>query len=155
MSVISFLKGAVDTLSGGLVGQIGDILDKTSTSDEERMQIKMAIEKQVQDHLAVMENLFVEREKIAAGDRDSARQREIAVKDFTPSALALFLTSGFFGLLGWMMYESPPPASRDILNIMIGSLGTGFITMLSYYFGSSAGSANKDKTIDSVLSKNN
>ena len=43
-----------------------------------------------------------------------------------------------------MMYQAPPEGSRDVLNIMLGSLGTGWVTMLAYYFGSSAGSARKD-----------
>lgn len=94
-----------------------------------------------------MEKLGVDLAKVNADDRDSARQREIAVKDWVPGVLALFLTLGFFGLLGWMMYKAPPEGSRDILNIMLGSLGTGWVTMLAYYFGSSAGSASKDKLL--------
>lgn len=145
MSIFSSIANA---LTGGIVGQIGDVLSKTNTTDKERLELQKAIEKQVQEHVTQMETIALEREKLIVSDRDSARQREIAVKDYVPALLAIFLTSGFFGLLGWMMYEAPPPDSRDVLNIMIGSLGTGWITMLSYYFGSSSGSHSKDSVIE-------
>jgi hypothetical protein len=151
---MSIFSGVANALTGGLIGQVGDILDKTSTSDEERLQIQQAIEKQVQDHTAVMEDLLVEREKVSADDRASARGREIAVKDYIPGILAIFLTAGFFGLLGWMMYEAPPDGSKDILNVMLGSLGTGFITMLAYYYGSSASSAQKTTAMAQAINNN-
>jgi hypothetical protein len=148
MSVFSSIANA---LTGGIIGQVGDILDKTSTSDAERLQIQQAIEKQVQDHTAVMENLLVEREKVAASDRASARGREIAVKDYIPGFLAFVITAGFFGLLGWMMYEAPPKGSETTLNIMLGSLATGWIAMVSYYYGSSASSAQKTTAMASAM----
>ena len=151
---MSIFSGIANALSGGIIGQVGDILDNTSTSDAERLQIQQAIEKQVQDHTATMENLLVEREKVAAGDRASARAREMAVKDYIPGILAIFLTAGFFGLLGWMMYEAPPDGSKDILNVMLGSLGTGFITMLAYYYGSSASSAQKTTAMAQAINNN-
>ncbi len=151
---MSIFASIANALTGGIIGQVGDILDKTSTSDEERLQIKQAIEKQVQEHVVAMETIATEREKIAAGDRGSAREREMAVKDYIPGILAISLTVGFFGLLGWMMYQAPPPASRDILTVMLGSLGTGWITMLAYYFGSSAGSSEKTTAMAKMIAVN-
>ena len=80
----------------------------------------------------------LDRDTLAAAERDSARKREMAVRDKIPGILAIGLTVGFFGLLGWLVAHEPPAGSRDILNIMLGSLGTGWVTMLAYYFGSSA-----------------
>lgn len=94
-----------------------------------------------------MEKLGVDVARIDAEDRKSAREREMAVKDKIPGALAVILTVGFFGLLGYLVAHEPPSGSRDILNIMLGSLGTGWATMLAYYFGSSAGSSAKDRLI--------
>jgi heme A synthase len=86
-------------------------------------------------------------DKIVASDRDSARNREIQVKDWTPRILAYFLTVGFFGLLYWMMRHEVPGTNKDLLNILVGVLGSAWVQVVSYYFGSSAGSSKKDDTI--------
>lgn len=96
----------------------------------------------------------VDLETVAAGDRANARSREIAVKDKTPMILAVLLTVGFFGVLGYMMIVGLPKgtAGSEALLTMLGALGTGYTMALSYYFGSSASSKTKDDTI-STLSK--
>jgi hypothetical protein len=62
------------------------------------------------DFKSHMADLGVELEKIGQADRDSARKREAAVKDWTPALLALLLTLGFFSALGFMMAHG---LSRD------------------------------------------
>lgn len=91
-------------------------------------------------------------EAIAAGDRANAREREIKTQDWTPKALGLAITLGFFGLLYFLLRHEPPSGSRDILNIMLGSLGSAWIGVVTYYFGSSAGSARKTELLSSAKS---
>jgi hypothetical protein len=91
-------------------------------------------------------------ETIAAGDRASARGREVAVKDWAPKVLAIVITAGFFGLLLLLAFHDVPAPSRDLLNIMCGSLGAGWLAVVTYYYGSSAGSAKKDDTIKALAS---
>lgn len=86
-------------------------------------------------------------EALAMQDRTSAREREVAVKDWTPRILAYGVTAGFFGLLYWLMRHEVPASSKDILNVMLGSLGTAWISVVTYYFGSSAGSQRKDELL--------
>lgn len=111
----------------------------------------LALKKADQDFALQMQKLGFENlealEAIAAGDRASARDREIKTRDWTPKALAIGITLGFFGLLGFLLKTEPPPGSRDILNIMLGSLGSAWIGVVTYYFGSSAGSARKDEIL--------
>lgn len=93
----------------------------------------------------------VDVETIAAGDRASARAREIATpNDWTPRLLALGITLGFFGLIAFLASHSVPPESRDLINIMIGALGSAWIAVVNFYFGSSVGSSKKDDLIASV-----
>lgn len=89
---------------------------------------------------------------VDAGDRASARSREMSVKDWTPRVLAIFVTVGFFGLLTMLCFVKLPDPSRDLINIMLGALGGGWLSIIAYYFGSSSSSKVKDDTI-SKLSK--
>lgn len=86
-------------------------------------------------------------EALAVGDRDSARKREMVVQDKTPRNLAYGVTGGFFGILMFMMFFEIPMASRDILNIMLGTLGASFSGIIGYYFGSTAGSKLKTELL--------
>ncbi|MBA4357964.1 MAG: hypothetical protein C0405_09600 [Desulfovibrio sp.] len=98
-----------------------------------------------------MERLGVDLARIDAADRASARQRETTLRDWVPAVLAVSVTVGFFGLLGWLMKESPPAGSKDILNIMLGALGAAWGSIVAYYFGSSAGSAKMRETLQTVV----
>ena len=111
----------------------------------------MALKKADHDFALQMQELGFKNlealEAIAASDRASARDREVKTQDWTPKALGIAITIGFFGLLAYLMKFEPPAGSRDILNIMLGSLGSAWISVVSYYFGSSAGSARKDEIL--------
>lgn len=113
---------------------------------------QIAIQKADLDFKSHLADLQVDLEKINAGDRDSARQRQVQVKDSTPSVLAYLVTAGFFGLLAFMATHELPANSKDMLNIMVGTLGTAWVAIISYFYGSSMGSAKKDETI-TALSK--
>jgi hypothetical protein len=80
-------------------------------------------------------------------DRDSARRRQVDLKDWTPTVLAMLVSGGFFGMLSVMAFHDLPVGNRDMLNIMLGSLGAAWVAVVSYYFGSSAGSRAKDSSI--------
>jgi hypothetical protein len=60
-----------------------------------------------------------------------------------PGALAIFVTLGFFGLMFLTALHAPPPQSEKVLDVMTGSLGTAWVAVIMYYFGSSAGSDRK------------
>ena len=94
-----------------------------------------------------MAQLGVDLERIAADDRNSARQREVSTKDWIPGTLAIGVTVGFFGLLTFIMFKAPPAESKDLLNIMLGALGAAWASIVAYYFGSSAGSAKMKEIV--------
>lgn len=100
-----------------------------------------------QDFKLKMEQLGVDLEKVAAEDRASARAREIAVKDKTPQILAFSYTLGYFALLFVVMFHDLPDAAHDLLNTLIGVLSAAQVGIMTYYFGSSAGSARKTELL--------
>jgi hypothetical protein len=94
-----------------------------------------------------MQAAGIRLEEIEAEDRANARAREIAVRDRTPAALALLITTGFFGTLGWMLVNGKPATGGDALLVMLGALGGAWASVCSYYFGSSAGSKLKTEAL--------
>jgi hypothetical protein len=111
----------------------------------------LALKKADQDFAASMKALDLSAERIAAEDRASARGREAALHDWVPGVLMLLLTLGFFGLLGYLAVAEVPVGNKDMLNIMLGALGTAWTGGVTYYFGSSAGADAKDRVIKSLV----
>ncbi|SPB16288.1 hypothetical protein NOV72_03488 [Caballeronia novacaledonica] len=85
--------------------------------------------------------------RIAAGDRADARAMGTANKDWVPKVLAMFVTAGFFGILLLMALRALPEANRDLVNVVVGALGTAWISIIGYYFGTSAGSMRKTELL--------
>ncbi|MBK8200635.1 MAG: hypothetical protein IPK75_20050 [Acidobacteria bacterium] len=82
--------------------------------------------------------------KVDAADRDSARKREIAVKDKVPAVLSAIAVIGFFGVLAALFFVTIPEKNAEVIFMMIGSGVVGaFTIVLNYYFGSSSGSRLK------------
>jgi hypothetical protein len=100
-----------------------------------------------------MKNADVELDRIAAGDTANARDREKSVRDGMNATLALTVTVGFFGALIFISLYELPAGSRDILNGIILSLNNGWMLILGYYFGSSAGSRQKNNMLEDALRK--
>jgi hypothetical protein len=162
-ALVKSIAPSIGTALGGPLGGIAGValskalgLPEDSIKDETTLAAAvqgaspdqlMALKKADQDFALQMQKLGFENvealEGIAAGDRASARDREIKTGDWTPKVLGLIITIGFFGLLMYLLHREPPAGSRDVLNLMLGSLGSAWIGVVTYYFGSSAGSARK------------
>ena len=140
-------------LAGTAVGAISNaLLGKPDGTEEEISAILKTASPELLGKLRVEEMQFklklkemgVEVDKLHAADRSSARQREIAVKDWAPSLIAMASFVGFFSILGFMMVYEMPERSVQPVNIMLGVLGGIIASITAYYFGSSKGSDNKD-----------
>jgi hypothetical protein len=90
--------------------------------------------------------------KLIAEDKKSARDMQIATKSWIPSVMAVGVTLGFFGILFGLMYGKIDHAPQ--IDIMLGSLGTAWTGIISFYFGSSAGSQAKDQLLHQSEPKN-
>ena len=90
-----------------------------------------------------MRKLDVDLVRIAANDRDSAREMQIKTGSHMPGFIALAALIGFFGILTALATVEMPDGSADALKIMLGSLGTLVSLIGNFYFGSSAGSREK------------
>jgi hypothetical protein len=89
--------------------------------------------------------LMLELYRLDVTDRDSARK--LALVDNTPKVLSYVITFGFFGMLILNSINYLPSVNESVMNIMIGSLGTAWVSIVNYYFGSSLGSRNKNELL--------
>lgn len=139
---------AVKTIAGalGLGDDVGpqDIAAAVSGANPDQL---IALKKADQDFQVTLKKLDLSAEEIARQDRGSAREREAQTKDWTPALLMMVLTIGFFTLLGFLALAPVPAENMNVLNIMLGVLGTAWTAGVTYYFGSSAGAENKDTMI--------
>ena len=163
MDIKAILATVAPWIGGALGGPLGSMAvtaaaDAFGLTDKTEAAIKAAISGATPDDMlklkqadqafsAQMQALgFANIEsmtKLENADRDSARNREIQVKDRTPKILAYLITAGFFGMLAAMLFKIIPNENRDILNIMLGALGSTFGAVTSYYYGSTRGSETK------------
>lgn len=89
--------------------------------------------------------------KIDADDRASARSREVALKDWMPKFLACLVVIAVIGCEGSLLYFGQPKGIDGVvLGRILGTLDSALIMVLSYFFGSSAGSAKKDQTLADI-----
>lgn len=139
----------VKSTVGNVVGRLADKYLPATLSEKEKEEFKLkAME------LAVEElNAANDLEKVFADDRRSAREREIAVKDKTPMVLAFFSFTGFFVILLLLMQMDIPDKAHDPVMIMLGLLGGMVTAVVSYYFGSSSGSAAKTAVMGKIMGR--
>lgn len=153
-----------DLFSGGantLVDSVGKVLDNVVTTKGEKMQLENEIRKSEMQFQLDLKKLSLEEQQLIIGDVSNARNREIQVqtsehatklaKNVSPY-LAIgtaFLTMLFFYILVFRP-DSISNDSKEIVLYILGVLSAVLTQIYSYYFGSSAGSAAKQKTIEGM-----
>jgi len=95
-----------------------------------------------------MKELGVDLEKVHAGDRNSAREREAKTGDvWTPRILAATIIGGFLAMVASVLLGKvtgiTDPVAAGMIGTLIGYVSAKADQVVSYYFGSSAGSAAK------------
>lgn len=156
--LVTALTGNVTALASMAAKDISEALGTTEDVEEVKKALEQGnmppevlakIKEQEQSFALKMRELgyreLVDLETIAAGDRASARDREVKTGDWIPKVLALMVTVGFFGILFFLLSEGKPEQGGDVLLVMLGALGSAWGAIINYYFGSSSGSDMKTK----------
>jgi len=147
-------SGNVPALIGMAASQLSDSMgiDVKPTADAISKAFSGATPEQIQaakagdqDFALKMQSLgfahIKDLEQIAAGDRASARDREIKTGDsWTPRVLAAVVVIGYMIVQWYVLSHVVDTSMRDIVLRSMGTLDMALGLILGYYFGSSSGS---------------
>ncbi|MEO1137464.1 MAG: hypothetical protein AAFW68_12800 [Pseudomonadota bacterium] len=143
-------------LAGAAVAQLSRAIFGKDTVDEDALanavtqaspETLLALKQAEQAFQLALREAQVEEQRIDADDRANARERQIKMNDWTPSALGALVILGFFVVLGVMVARKLPPGAETEFSIMLGALATMTAAVVNYFFGSSAGSREKTRLI--------
>lgn len=141
------------------VQTIQDVFTKGQLSADQVVAIKqaeMALTQHLADNNLKLADLDIKAEQVITADRADARNREIQVKDKTPSHLAYTIIGGFFvislaqlvALMGWPDFAAKIPAQGWLLiGTISGYLAAEAKAASSYYFGTTSDSGRKTELL--------
>lgn len=155
-TIATVLGGPLAGMAVEAVGSALGMSDATKDKVTEALQSgnltgdQIASIKQADQALRIrMRELDIELEKVDAGDRDSARKLVIEAKEKTPAVLSWLVVTAALGLEGWVMiYGLPAGADAIVLGRILGTLDAAFMTVLTFWLGTSNSSRRKDETIN-------
>jgi hypothetical protein len=122
------------------VKAVTEALQEGQLSPEQLTSLKQA-EIDFQKFLAANN---IKLEELAVNDKKDARALLIAVRSKIPAVLSITVTLGYFGVLVGMMLGKLAVTDSQALLIMLGSLGTSWGMVMSFWFGTTSGSMAKN-----------
>lgn len=143
---------ATRVLAGVLLGNedapqkaVEDAVLKSSPADLAKVRVAEM------EFAAKMKELDVDLERLHQADRDSARKRDIALGgDLLVKLLAMAIIGGFFATIFYVL------TGRALVDTAIAGALVGYVSakaeqVVSYYFGSSAGSKQKTDAMSTIM----
>lgn len=162
---MSIIAGIVSKIAGDkaadIVTSVGNVADKFITTGQEKEEFKAEVQKEVNRHLEEMTKAQNSELELILKDVDSARNREIQVATSEKAPLINKIIQPILAialiLLAFVMFYAVMfkqlGAEKDIVIYVLGVLSAVVTQTISYYFGSSVGSRNKQDQIDKFLQK--
>ena len=149
------MKALSEALLGKSDGTEDEIASAMQYADGDQLVKLREIDSQFQ---AQMKALDVDLERIAAADRDSARKREVGSGDaWTPRVIGAMALGGFLWSVYWVLSGNvsgmTDPTTVALVGTLVGYVSAKADQVVSYYFGSSAGSAKKTEAMTDALNK--
>ena len=155
-----FKRPAADA-AATLIGSVTTAIDEIVTNKEERAQLQMAAQKQVQDYTIKMEELAQASEKVFIEDKQNARdmqkaalmQNDLFSKRFVYYlAIAVLLFTAIWDYT--VFFKTIADTNKDLVMFISGVINTaGFGAIMQFFFGSSKGSSDKQDKINELMDK--
>ncbi len=137
----SFLADALG-IEEKTVEAVSEVLNSGKMSPDQVASIKLA----EIEFRKFLEQNKIDIEKINMENVQGARDMQSVTRSWFPATLSSGITLGFFGILGWMLYDDNIVNSEPIL-IMLGSLGAAFGAVCNFWLGSSQSSLQKNELL--------
>lgn len=156
-SLLDLLKGAAPALATIVAGPMGGMAVRAIASKLGVEDTVEAVTQAIQADPKAAQKLAeidLEQFKLEIQDRDSARKAhtEIAtssnaliLEKLTMPILALGTVGLAFALIGILIFSDIPDDQENIIIFALGFITSAATQVLSFYFGSSQGSKDKDK----------
>lgn len=146
ISMVSKFAPAIGTALGGPLGgmAVSALAERFGVKDEVEAVTK-AIKADPEAALK-LQQLEVEKFKAILADKDSARNREVAIatSDKVPlinklisPTLALVIVVAWVGIQFTLLNTTVPQEMRELVARVLGTLDGALMVILSFYFGSS------------------
>lgn len=130
-------------LEAKTVEAVSEVLNSGRMTPDQITSVKLA---EIEFEKFLKENA-IRIEEVHAGDRADARKMASSTQSPIPAALSLMVTLGYFGILIGMMTDVLNVADSQALLIMLGSLGTAWGGVMSFWFGTTKSSSEKNQII--------
>ena len=94
-----------------------------------------------------IKRLDIDLERLGGIDRASARQMQVATLSPVPAILTVLIVGGFFGVMILAIYRGMPSTSApggEAILMLLGSLTTGFASVIAYWLGKTQNDNSKD-----------
>jgi hypothetical protein len=161
-TLIGLVKNAAPAvataLGGPMAGKAVSMISGMLGVEDNVEAVTKAI--QADPNLALkLRELDLKELELQNADRDSARKREMEIvksdahfitKNIT-SLLALGTVAGAMLMTALVFFVDFPDSQENIIIFVLGFLSSAATQVLSYYFGSSAGSKDKDEKIKGLM----
>jgi hypothetical protein len=161
-TLVGLLKTAAPMAATALTGPAGGMAVKMIAQKLGVEDSVEAVTKHLQanpDDALKLKELDLKELEVHAKDRDSARNREVEMakadvhfitKNIT-SLLAIGTLTSTMIMTGLVFFVNFPDSQENIIIFVLGFLSSAATQVLSYYFGSSAGSKDKDAKIKDLM----
>jgi len=156
----TFFAGAADKAGGNIIESIGNVADKFFQSKEEKDAFLSETTKEINRHTEAMKLMDTEEAKIFLADMDSAREMNTKIQESsTASKLAkniayildIVFVGAFFTMMSLILFKQVPAENKEIFYTGFGLLGGYVAQVVNFHRGTSQGSKDKGKKMESMM----
>jgi len=164
----NFLSNLSSAGAGSLVEAVGSAMDKNVT-DEEQKTLDNEMIKATMKHETEMATIGLQEKQATLADTASARENQSRVQESeraswiaknVHSVLAIGIIGLTFFMYWYIVFSEDSErifkdnsSMKEIVIYILGALTTVATQVVSYFFGSSSGSAAKSESIHSIMTK--